>query len=832
LQAQVDYVDPAIGSIAHLLEPTRPTVSLPYSMVRLYPVRRDGTDDQIQFFPLTIISHRLGELFSVLPCGGEAQPETWHRPVTYDQETLSPYLYSARLEGSGVETEFTPTERCGFFRFSFPTGKPIVLVGNRHVGELKPSGTNAFTGIEQFNNMKAFVYGEFSVPVQLELATEGGKTHMTVVAEQGSGEEARALTPAAALEPEATKGLSTRAETNVSPTVEGPAPFSTAVTSPDARENAHQSKGVAADKKGSFLRRIFGKRPHDEATGHKTGTFNALTNAGPAKTATPDLSASGARAKMGNVIEFRYGISFISVEQAQRNLAQEIPAWDFDTVRARGRARWNQALGQIQVEGGTLAQRRLFYSALYRCCERMVNITEEGQYYSGFDHKVHEDTRPFYTDNGLWDTYRALEPLHTLLNPEMQADKLQSYVRMYEQSGWMPGFAVLWGNYPCMIGNHAAAWFADAWFKEIRGFDSKTAYDGVRKNALEGTMLPWRIGPKCALDDFYNTHGYFPALRPGERETEPQVNPFERRQAVSVTLEQSYDDWCTAQLARVLNREEDYRFFLKRAGNYKNVYRHDKGFMWPKDAEGNWIEPFDPQFSGGQGGRDYTTENNIYTYNWDVQHDYAGLAELMGGNAAAQTKLDELFRADLGRSKYEFLAAFPDSTGLIGQFSIGNQPGMVIPYLYNHFGAPWKTQKRIRQVLGCWFADTPLGFPGDEDEGAMSAFVVFSMMGFYPVVPGVPVYELGSPVFDKVAVQLHNGNSLRIVCHHHSAQNKYIRGVKINGQRQQRVWFKHADVLKGMTIELDMGDSPNMQLGADKASLPPSSMDLDPRTLE
>ncbi|HXS69377.1 MAG TPA: GH92 family glycosyl hydrolase, partial [Candidatus Polarisedimenticolia bacterium] len=498
-RAQVEYVDPSIGCVGHLLQPTRPTVSLPNSMVRVYPVRKDGLDDQIDSFPLTIISHRLGELFWLMPCDGQPDAGAWSRPLAYDQEHETPYYYSTRFDGSMIQTEFTPTARCGFFRFTFPSGEPVVLLRNRTGGELKVEGTNAFSGIERFKGMQAFVYGEFSAPVNFQQGKNSGKAH---------------------------------------------------------------------------------------------------------------LAASGVeRAKS---IELRYGISFISVEQARKNLREEIADWNFDRVKRNARDRWNQVLGQIQVEGGTLAQRRVFYTALYRCYERMVSISEDGRYYSSFDHQVHTDARPFYVDNWLWDMYRALEPLQTLLNPEQESDKIQSYVRMYQQSGWMPSFAVLFGDDPCMTGNHAAAWMADAWFKGVRNFDLKTAYEGLRKNSLEATLLPWRNGPKTSLDDFYNEHGYFPALRPGERETVSEVNSNELRQSVSVTEEMSYDDWCTAQLARQLGNDADYQLFLKRAANYKNVYRADKGFVWPKDAEGNWVEPFDPKFPTGRGGRNYFTENNTY----------------------------------------------------------------------------------------------------------------------------------------------------------------------------------------------------------------------------
>ena len=716
--AQVEYVDPTIGGQGFMLEPTRPTVHLPNSMVRIYPLRKDQLDDQIHSFPLTIISHRGGELFWLMPCEGTPDAGAWNRPQAYDQETTTPYYYATRFDDSLIRTEFTPAERCGYFRFTFPAGKPGVLLANRFPGDLNFSGSNVVTGVEHFNNMQAFVYGEFSAPVQA----------------QSSGNEKKHL---------------------------------------------------------------------------------AISTTGNAKT-----------------LEFRYGISFISREQARKNLQEEIPDWSFDKVKAAAKRRWNEVLGQIQVEGGTPAQRRVFYTSLYRCYERMVNITEDGQYYSAFDHQVHQDARPFYVDNWLWDTYRALEPLHLLLNPEMEADQLQSYVRMYEQSGWMPSFAVLWGDMPCMTGNHAAAWMADAWFKGVQNFDVKKAYEGLKKNSLEATLLPWRNGPKTSLDDFYNEHGYMPALHPGEPETVAEVHPFERRQAVSVTLENSYDDWCIAQLARVSGNEADYPLFLQRAGFYKNVYRADKGFMWPKDRDGRWIEPFDPKFSGGMGGRDYTTENNDYTYNWDAQQDLQGLFNLMGGRTQAEAKLDQLFREGLDRSKYEFWAKFPDASGLVGQFSMGNEPSFHIPYLYNYLGAPWKTQKRVRMLLDTWFTDTLLGIPGDEDGGGMTAFVVFSMMGIYPVTPGVPVYDIASPVFDRITIKLHNGKTFSIVCRNNSRDNKYVQSIKLNGRPQSQVWIRHADMLKGGTLELQMGNTPNKALGASPADLPPSALSLNPQTLE
>ena len=328
----------------------------------------------------------------------------------------------------------------------------------------------------------------------------------------------------------------------------------------------------------------------------------------------------------------KMGISFVDAEQARKNLEKEIPDWNFESLKAKGREKWNNALGKIEVQGGTRDQKTVFYTALYRTYERMVNISENGRYYSGFDDNIHNDNdTSFYVDDWMWDTYRAAHPLHAMINPEIEGLKIQSYVRMYEQSGWMPSFPILFGDYPCMNGHHSAAIIADAYFKGIRNFDIEKAYEGLRKNAMEATMLPWRNGPMCSLDTFYLEKGYYPALNPGEKETVALVHPFEKRQAVALTLGHSYDDWCLAQLAKALNKNDDYEYFLKRSHNFANLFNPETGFFAPRTADGNWVKDFDPKFSGGLGNRDYYDENNGWTYLWDVQHDIAGLINLLGG---------------------------------------------------------------------------------------------------------------------------------------------------------------------------------------------------------
>ncbi|RYE20856.1 MAG: glycoside hydrolase family 92 protein [Sphingobacteriales bacterium] len=704
------YVDPTIGGVGLILEPTRPTAHLPNSMIRVYPNRKDQLDDQVSYYPLTVASYRVMSVFAFMAFSGTQ--DTTNARFTYSRETLTPYHLSTAYEASGDVIEFAPQARSGIFRITYKGNQNHYLrLGLIHDGgSLNIEGKRTLSGTEDFAGMKAYFYAETDADI----------------------------------------------------------------TAADSSNN-----------KKLLLQ-----------TGSKP-----------------------------QVVSFKYGISYISIAQAKQNLQKEITRFDFEGVKQNARSAWDKELSQINVTGGTGAQKRVFYSAMYRCYERMVDINEYGHYYSAFDKKVHPATEPFYVDNWIWDTYIALEPLHMILDPKKEANKIRSYVSMYQQSGWMPSFAVVFGDWPAMVGNHAAAWMADAWFKGIKDFNVKKGYEGLKKNALQGTSIPWRNGPATSLDTFYNEKGYMPGLRPGIKETVKLVDTaWEKRQAVSVTLENSYADWCLAQLSTQTGNGNDRALFLDRAANYKNVYRADKGFMWPKDDKGEWIEPFDPRFAG----REYFTENNAYTYNWCVKHDLQGLIKLMGGRQQAEAKLDRLFREDLGMPKFKFWTTQPDASGLVGQFVMGNEPSFHIPYLYNYMGAPWKTQKRIRMLLDAWFPDNNSGFPGDEDGGGMSAFVVLSMMGFMPVTPGIPVYNIGSPVFNHISINLPNGKTFTVDAKNNSAQNKYIQKATLNGKPLNKAWFNHTDLINGGTLELVMGDVPNKTWGAGADDAPPSAMGYRP----
>ncbi len=720
-ESLTQYVDPTIGNVSVLLQPTRPTAQLPNQSIRMHPVRADYIDDQITFFPLTMASHRNGELFGVLPGTGNPGSGTWKTRQTYDHqlEVTRPFFFSTYLIDEEITTEFVPAAKSGFFRFTFPeTGEKRLRFNLKNVGEWKIISEKTFTGTEEFEGMKAFVFGEFDAEPKV-LIEENGKPEQPV--------------------------------------------------------------------------------------GKPVAWFNFSESKNP-------------------VVLFKYAISFISAEQAEKNLRNEITGCDFEKLAENGKAIWETALGKIQVKGGTEAQKRSFYTAFYRTYERMMDITEDGKYYSAYDHQVHETDRPFFVDDWVWDTYLAHHPLRMIIDTKKENDMLNSYVKMYEQSGWMPQFPLLFMDNPAMHGFHSTIVLLDAYRKNVRDYDVQKAYEGIKKNATDATMLPWRNGPKTPLDDFYREKGFFPALAPGEIETYPEVHGFEKRQSVAITLAHSYDDWALGQMAKELGKEEDYKYFNAQAANYRNLYHPETKLMWPKNEKGEWLD-IDPKFDGGMGGRDYYDENNAYTYQWHVQHDIQGLIGLMGGRQEFSKTLDQLFREPLGRSRYAFWAKFPDATGNVGQYSMGNEPSFHIPYLYNYAGDPWKTQKRIRFLLDVWFKDNIFGIPGDEDGGGMSAFVVFSSMGFYPVTPGLPIYTIGSPVFEEVKIQLENGKTFTVKAPGCSVVNKYIQSAKLNGQPLTKTWFTHEELMNGSTLELEMGPKPNKKWGSAPEDAPPSALD-------
>lgn len=506
-------------------------------------------------------------------------------------------------------------------------------------------------------------------------------------------------------------------------------------------------------------------------------------------------------------IDISVGCSYICEEFAYRQAEMSRHTAVADVALAAEQI-WDEALSNIEVNGGSREQQVVFYTGLYRSLLKMRNITEFGKY-RGYDGNIHDTAgRDYYTSDNMWDSFRCKHPLQLILEPSSQEDMVQSYVRMYKQSGWLAQFPEVWGNRAVMLGNHTAAFIWDTYSKGFQNFDVETAYQAVKKNAVEHTKLPWAEGEKTDLDVCYEEKGFFPALKPGEAETEEKAHPFERRQAVSVTLEHAYDDWCAAQLARALSKEEDYRYFMGRAGNYRNVYCGETGFMSPRTKDGSWVEGFDPKYGGGLGGRDYFAECNSWIFSFFVPHDIEGLMELMGGKKGLEDRLDALFEEGFDGQKFRFLAQFPDATGLIGQYCQGNEPAFHIPYLYNFTDSPWKTQRIVRRIMDLWYRDSPLGICGDDDEGAMSSWYVFSAMGLYPVCVGKPVYAIGSPLFEETALHLADGRTFTIRAEETSPQNKYIQNMTLNGNTLEEPFLQDVDLRSGGILVLEMGNRP------------------------
>ncbi|WP_118193672.1 GH92 family glycosyl hydrolase [Albibacterium indicum] len=721
----VDYVNPTMGNISHLLVPTYPTIHLPNGMLRVYPERSDYTSDQIKGLPLIISSHRGRSAFNLSPVQGLDESElqaVYH--FTYDNEEIRPYHYQVTLDEKNTKIEFAPSAQSAFYEIRFADDKPAYLIFNTIDGDIRIEGNKVYASQKLANNTVVYLFAETDV-----------KPEKAGFLELGDG---------------------------INPKL--------------------------VEKKGENVAMAF-------------------------------RFAEGIKD-----VKFRYGVSFISADQAEKNLRREIPDFNLDALVAKGRSAWNEALGKIAVEGISEDDKTVFYTSLYRCFERPVSITEDGRYFSAFDGEVHQDDTPFYTDDWIWDTYRATHPLRILIDHETESDIINSFLRMAEQmeSFWLPTFPEITGDSRRMNSNHGIVTIADAWAKGLRSFDLEKAYEASKNAVLEKTLAPWSADSAGWLDEFYHTKGYIPALHPGEEETVPEVHSFEKRQPVAVTLGTAYDEWSLAQIATMLNKKEDAEYFSEKALNYRNIFNAETAFFHPKDKDGNFIEPFDYRYSGGQGAREFYGENNAWVYRWDVPHNVADLISLMGGRDQFNKNLDQTFREPLGKSKFDFYSQLPDHTGNVGQFSMANEPSLHIPYLYTYSGQPWMTQKRIHTLMDQWFRNDLMGVPGDEDGGGMSAFVVFSMMGFYPVTPGMPVYTIGSPFFEKATIHLSNGNEFVVVAKNYSPKNKYIQSASLNGRKLDKPWFAHEDLEKGGVLEFVMGDTANKQWGASEESAPPS----------
>lgn len=488
----------------------------------------------------------------------------------------------------------------------------------------------------------------------------------------------------------------------------------------------------------------------------------------------------------------KVGISFVSAEGAWKNLKGELKSFDFEKVKNKAEADWQKELSKISVDEPSEALNQVFYTAYYHALIAPNTFSDFDGSYLGMDKKIHKAKgNDIYTVFSLWDTFRAEHPLFTLTNPKQVQDMVNTLLAKYDESGLLPVWEMAAYETNQMIGYHSVSVIADAYLKGIRGFDAEKAFEAMKKSAMNNDF-----GLR-----YYKDMGY--------------VNCDLENEGASKTLEYAYDDWCIAKMAEALGRKDDYNYFIKRAKNYINIFDPSTSLMRPK-KNSKWVNPFDPYAVSG-----YYTEANAWQYSFFAPQDINGLIKLLKGNENFIAKLDEMFNADTKLTGH-FQS---DITGMIGQYAHGNEPSHHMAYLYNYAGAPSKTQMLIHRVLDTLYTAKPDGLCGNDDCGQMSAWYIFSAMGFYPVCPGDNTYVIGTPHFKKTTINPPSGKAFTVIANNLSNKNYYIQSAKLNGRDYPYSYIKHSDVVKGGTLVFEMGPEPG-KWGSEEAYRPKTSIDI------
>lgn len=477
-------------------------------------------------------------------------------------------------------------------------------------------------------------------------------------------------------------------------------------------------------------------------------------------------------------VYMKVALSPTSEEGAQLNMQTELSGWDFEKTIADAKAAWNKELNKVKVYTTDEASKKIFYTSLYHTLFAPSEFCDVNGDYYGADKQMHKDEGFVnYTTFSLWDTYRAAQPLMTILHPEKMSDIINTMLHIHQQQGKLPVWHLMGCETNCMVGNPGVPVVADAILKDIKGFDTELAFKALK----ESSMLPER-GMEHRIE-----YGFIPA----DKMTE----------AIAYDMEYAIADWAVAQAAQKLGKQEDYEYFLKRSKSYKNYFDASTGFMRGKMLDGSWRTPFSPYASSHR--EDDYCEGNAWQYTWLVPHDVEGLVECFGSKEAFVNKLDSLFLAngDMGE------ASSPDISGLIGQYAHGNEPSHHTVYLYTLVGQPWKTADRIKEILHTMYTDQPDGLSGNEDVGQMSAWYILSSFGFYQVEPAGGKFVFGYPNFDKVEITVPAGKFV-IERENKGQQNNYIQGIVLNGTEYKKPWIEYADIMKGGELKFLMGDEP------------------------
>jgi predicted alpha-1,2-mannosidase len=741
----VDYVNPFIGTKesserASTDGRTHPGACVPFGMTKWIPANIDNQSDPYKYVEdsarmrlyenITIKEEVFGfrgshypngshmrdyGSYDFMPIVGDLKFTATERAskISHYREEASPGYYSVYLQDYKTNVEITATERCGYFRFSYPDTNQVHLIIDTRMGDgyikILPEENRiiGYGAYSPFGRMKGYFVAEFS--------------------------------------------------------------------------KKFSSWGVW-DKKVS--------NDSKEVNGERVKAYVSFDTRGE------------------ETIEVKIGTSFIDFETAASNLENEIGNKNFSIVRKEARNIWNEKLSQIEVEGGSEEDKVKFYTSLYFAHFEPRISSSVGRYYSVFDEKIHE-TAPgseFYNDFSLWDTYRNLHPLLTILEPKIDGDMIQSLVEMYKQGGWIPKWPNP-GYSSVMISAPATPVITDAYLKGITNFEVEKAYEGMRKNAMEvPDPNEFKNGMRyLGMEglEYYKELGYVPADK--------------EKSSASKTVEHAFNDWALAQMAKTLGKENDYEYFLERSMNYKNIIDSTVGYIRGRNSDGSWIEPFDPMSeedyeTKGPDFRPrqnypYITEGTPMHWTWHVMHDPQGLITLLGGKEKFIEKLE-----------YALTKGEPYNFGQWNPwYNQSNQPVMHAVYLFNNAGAPWKTQKWVRAIMEKSYGTGPDGMVGNDDVGAMSAWYLFGAMGFYPVAPGELVYSIGSPLFDKITIHLpeylYGGKDFTIIAENNSSENKYIQSASLDGEPLNKPFINHAAIKNGSTLKFIMGNTPNMEWG-------------------
>ena len=727
----VDYVNPLMGTDSKISLSngnTYPAIALPWGMNFWMPQTGkmgDGwaytyASDKIRGFKQT---HQpspwindYGQ-FSIMPMTGRLRIDQEQRACWFSHkaEKATPYYYSVYLSEYDMTTEIAPTERCAYFRFTFP------------------ETSDAYVVVDAFDR----------------------GSYIRIVPEKN-----RII------------GYSTR-----------------------------NSGGVPQNFRNYFI--VEFDKPFTYTASVKDSVIQESQKEQQAAHAGAII---GFKTKKGEIVHARVASSFVSYEQAERNLL-ELGTDNFDTLVQKGRDAWNNVLGKIEVEGGNLDQYRTFYSCLYRSLlfpRAFYELDKQGApiHYSPYNGEVLPGY--MYTDTGFWDTFRCLFPFLNLMYPSVNKEIQEGLANSYKESGFLPEWASP-GHRHCMVGNNSASVVADAYLKGCRTEEIELLYEAVLHGANHvHPQVPstGRLGY-----EYYNRQGYVP-YNVGINEN------------VARTLEYAYDDWCIMKLARQLNRpQEEIDLYRERSKNYRFVFDKESKLMRGKNEDGTFQSPFSPYKWG-----DAFTEGNSWHYSWSVFHDPQGLIDLMGGKEMFVTMLDSVFSVPpiFDDSYYgQVIHEIREMTVMnMGNYAHGNQPIQHMIYLYDYAGQPWKAQYWLREVMDKLYTPYPDGYCGDEDNGQTSAWYVFTALGFYPVCPGSNEYVMGAPYFKKATITLENGKKLEISAPKNSDENRYIRSLNYNGKNYTKNYLNHFDLLKGGRLLFNMDNKPNMGRGVNESDYP------------